>query len=120
MSRILVADDAMFMRVKIRTLLQAHGHAVVGEAEDGAVACRLYRDTAPDLVTMDITMPNMDGVRAVREIRKTDPKARILMISAMGQQDMVIDAIAAGASGFVVKPFQDSTLLEAITRTLAI
>ncbi len=112
----MVVDDAMFMRVKLRTLLQAKGFEVVGEAEDGQVACRMYKEPQPDFVTMDITMPIMDGVQAVKAIRKDFPNAKILMISAMGQSDMVIEAIQAGASGFVVKPFQDSTLLDAIRK----
>lgn len=116
---VLVVDDAAFMRMMIKDILSKNGYDVVGEAENGAVAVERFRDLQPDLVTMDITMPEMDGITAVREIRAINPGARIIMCSAMGQQAMVIDAIQAGAKDFIVKPFQPERVLEAVGKALA-
>ncbi len=116
--RILVVDDAAFMRMMIKDILTKHGYLVVGEAENGLVAVEKYKIIKPDLVTMDITMPEMDGIAAVREIRRFDTQARIIMCSAMGQQPMVIDAIQAGARDFIVKPFQPDRVLEAVHKAL--
>jgi two-component system chemotaxis response regulator CheY len=118
-NRVLVVDDAAFMRMMIKDILRKGGYDVVGEAEDGAKAIEKYKELNPDLVTMDITMPDMDGITAVREIRKINPNALIIMCSAMGQQAMVIDAIQAGARDFVVKPFQPDRVLEAVRKVLA-
>jgi two-component system chemotaxis response regulator CheY len=118
-NRVLVVDDAAFMRMMIKDILRKGGYDVVGEAEDGAKAIDKFRELRPDLVTMDITMPDMDGISAVREIRKIDQNALIIMCSAMGQQAMVIDAIQAGAKDFVVKPFQPERVLEAVRKVLA-
>ncbi|HEY8344815.1 MAG TPA: response regulator [Bacillota bacterium] len=118
-NRVLVVDDAAFMRMMIKDILKKGGFEVVGEAEDGLKAVEKYKELKPDLVTMDITMPEMDGIAAVREIRKIDPNAVIVMCSAMGQQAMVIDAIQAGAKDFVVKPFQPDRVLEAIRKVLS-
>ena len=118
-NRVLVVDDAAFMRMMIKDILRKGGYEVVGEAEDGAKAIEKFRELRPDLVTMDITMPDMDGISAVREIRKMEPNALIIMCSAMGQQAMVIDAIQAGAKDFVVKPFQPERVLEAVRKVLA-
>ena len=118
-NRVLVVDDVVFMRMMIKDILRKGGYEVVGEAEDGAKAIEKYRELKPDLVTMDITMPDMDGITAVKEIRKIDPNALIIMCSAMGQQAMVIDAIQAGAKDFVVKPFQPDRVLEAIRKVLS-
>jgi len=115
---VLVVDDAAFMRMMIKDILSKNGYAVVGEAENGAVAIEKYRELKPDLVTMDITMPEMDGISAVKEIKKIEPAAKIIMCSAMGQQAMVIDAIQAGAKDFVVKPFQPERVLEAVSKAL--
>jgi two-component system chemotaxis response regulator CheY len=115
---VLVCDDAIFMRTMIRDILEQAGFEVVGEAETGRQAVEKYRQFKPDLVTMDIVMPDMGGIDAVREICKTDPEARILMCSAMGQQALVVEAIQAGAKDFVVKPFQPSRVLEAVQRVL--
>ncbi|NSW82420.1 MAG: response regulator [Syntrophothermus sp.] len=115
---VLVVDDAAFMRMMIKDILTKNGYAVVGEAENGLVALEKYKELNPDLVTMDITMPEMDGITAVREIRKIDPGAKIIMCSAMGQQAMVIDAIQAGARDFVVKPFQPERVVEAISKAI--
>ena len=117
--RVLVVDDAAFMRMMIKDILRKGGYEVVGEAEDGAKAIEKYKELQPDLVTMDITMPDMDGIAAVKEIRKIDPNALIIMCSAMGQQAMVIDAIQAGARDFVVKPFQPDRVLEAVRKVLS-
>jgi len=117
-NRILVVDDAAFMRMMIKDILTKNGYEVVGEASDGAQAIEKYRETNPDLVTMDITMPEMDGITALKEIKKLDPSAKVIMCSAMGQQAMVIDAIQAGAKDFIVKPFQADRVIEAIKKTL--
>ena len=115
---VLVCDDAIFMRTMISDILTQAGFEVVGEAESGAQAVEKYHSLKPDLVTMDIVMPDMGGIEAVREICKTDPEAKILMCSAMGQQALVVEAIQAGAKDFVVKPFQPSRVLEAVQRVL--
>jgi len=118
-NKVLVVDDAAFMRMMIKDILRKGGYEVVGEAEDGIKALEKFKELHPDLVTMDITMPDMDGITAVKEIRKVDPNAMIIMCSAMGQQAMVIDAIQAGAKDFVVKPFQPERVLEAVRKVLA-
>ena len=114
----LVCDDAIFMRTMISDILTQAGFEVVGEAESGSQAVEKYHALKPDLVTMDIVMPDMGGIEAVREICKDDPEAKILMCSAMGQQALVVEAIQAGAKDFVVKPFQPSRVLEAVQRVL--
>jgi len=115
---VLVCDDAIFMRTMISDILSQAGFEVVGEAESGSQAVEKYRVLKPDLVTMDIVMPDMGGIEAVREICKTDPEAKIPMCSAMGQQALVVEAIQTGAKDFVVKPFQPSRVLEAVQRVL--
>jgi two-component system chemotaxis response regulator CheY len=115
---VLVCDDAIFMRTMIADILTQAGFEVIGEAESGLQAVEKYRQLKPDLVTMDIVMPDMGGIDAVREICKTDPDAKVLMCSAMGQQALVVEAIQAGAKDFVVKPFQPSRVLEAVQRVL--
>jgi two-component system, chemotaxis family, chemotaxis protein CheY len=115
---VLVCDDAIFMRTMISDILSQAGYDVVGEAETGAQAIEKYKQLKPDLVTMDIVMPDLGGIEAVREIMKFDAAARILMCSAMGQQALVVEAIQAGARDFVVKPFQPSRVLEAVQRVL--
>ncbi len=117
-NKVLVVDDAAFMRMMIKEILSKNGYTVVGEASDGAQAVEKYKELGPDLVTMDIAMPEMDGITALKEIKKIDPNARVIMCSAMGQQAMVIDAIQAGAKDFIVKPFQADRVLEAIKKTL--
>ena len=115
---VLVCDDAIFMRTMITDILTQAGYEVIGEAESGAQAVEKFRQLRPDLVTMDIVMPDMGGIEAVREICKESPEAKILMCSAMGQQALVVEAIQAGAKDFVVKPFQPSRVLEAVQRLL--
>lgn len=118
MARILVVDDAAFMRMMVTDILKKGGHDVVGEAENGLIAIEKYEELKPDIVTMDITMPEMDGINAVRGIRSKDPSAKIIMCSAMGQQGMVVDAIQAGAKDFVVKPFQSDRVLDAVSKVM--
>ena len=115
---VLVCDDAIFMRTMIADILAQAGFEVVGEAESGLQAIEKYRQLKPDLVTMDIVMPDMGGIDAVREICREDPDAKVLMCSAMGQQALVVEAIQAGAKDFIVKPFQPSRVLEAVQRVL--
>lgn len=117
--KILIVDDAAFMRMMIKDILSKNGYEVVGEAADGMQAVEQYKEHQPDLVTMDITMPEMDGITALKEIKKLNPSAKVIMCSAMGQQAMVIDAIQAGAKDFIVKPFQADRVLEAIGKALS-
>ncbi|WP_217915201.1 response regulator [Miltoncostaea marina] len=119
MPSVLIADDAAFMRMMIKNILSEAGYEIVGEAENGQDAVARYRELKPDLTTMDITMPEMDGIAALRAIRGDDPAARVVMCSAMGQQSMVIESIQAGARDFIVKPFQPDRVLEAIQKALA-
>lgn len=107
------------MRMMIKDILSKNGYEIVGEAQDGAQAVEKYKELEPDLITMDITMPEMDGITALKEIRKINPDATVIMCSAMGQQAMVIDAIQAGAKDFIVKPFQADRVLEAIQKALS-
>jgi len=116
--KILIVDDASYMREMIKEILSKNGYEVVGEAEDGKGAVAKYSSAKPDLVTMDIVMRDKTGIDAVKELIKVDADARILMISAMGQQAMVVDAIQAGAKGFVIKPFKPEILLEEIKRII--
>jgi len=115
---VLVCDDALFMRTMVKDILSQAGFTVVGEAENGQQAVEQFKSLRPDLVTMDIIMPEMGGIEAVKKIMEADPAARILMCSAMGQQALVLEAIQAGAKDFVVKPFQPSRVLEAVQRVL--
>lgn len=115
---VLIVDDAAFMRMMIKDILEKNGFEVVGEAENGTVAVEKYKELEPDLVTMDITMPEKDGITALREIKEHNPDAIVIMCSAMGQQAMVIDAIQAGAKDFIVKPFQAERVIEAVTKAL--
>ncbi|GAQ19167.1 chemotaxis protein CheY [Oceanobacillus picturae] len=118
MARILVTDDAAFMRMQLKDIVTKLGHEVVGEAENGQVAVDMYQEVKPDLVTMDITMPEMNGVEALKEIKKLDADAKVIMCSAMGQQGMVVEAIQAGAKDFIVKPFTADRINEALTKAL--
>ncbi|GMA61555.1 response regulator [Alicyclobacillus fastidiosus] len=118
MAKILVVDDAAFMRMMIKDILSKNGFEVVGEAADGAQAVERYQELSPDLVTMDITMPEVDGIEALKRIRAIDSEARVIVCSAMGQQAMVIDAIQAGAKDFIVKPFQADRVIEAVQKAL--
>ncbi len=115
---VLIVDDAAFMRMMIKDILTKNGYEVVGEADNGLKAIDKYKELTPDLVLMDITMPEMNGIDAVKGIKAADPGAKIVMCSAMGQQAMVIESIQAGARDFIVKPFQADRVLEAVRKVL--
>ena len=115
---ILVVDDAAFMRMMIKDILTKNGYNIAGEAENGEVAIAKYKELKPDLVLMDITMPNVDGIQALKQIKANDPGAMVIMCSAMGQQAMVIESIQSGARDFIVKPFQAERVLEAVKKVL--
>ncbi|MCH6263926.1 response regulator [Neobacillus citreus] len=119
MARVLIVDDAAFMRMMLKDILTKNGIEVVGEAVNGADAVAKFQELQPDVVTMDITMPEKDGITAVKEIKAMYPQAKVIMCSAMGQQPMVLEAIQAGARDFVVKPFQADRVMEAINKVLA-
>lgn len=116
MANILVCDDAAFMRMSLIQLLEGAGHNIVGEAANGIEVVEKYKKLHPDIVLMDITMPELDGIEATKQIREYDPNAGIIMVSAMGQQDKVFSAIKAGATDFVVKPFQPDRILACIKK----
>ncbi len=116
--KILIVDDAAFMRMMIKDILTKNGYDVAGEAENGLKAIEKYRELLPDLVIMDITMPELDGIQAVKEIKKINFDSKIIMCSAMGQQAMVIESIQAGAKDFIVKPFQADRVVEAVRKVL--
>jgi len=116
MATVLIVDDAAFMRISIKNMLTKNGYDVVGEAENGAIAVQMYQDLHPDIVTMDITMPEMTGLDALKEITKLDPSSKVVMVSAMGQEAMVRDAIISGAKGFIVKPFKEEGIIAAIKK----
>lgn len=114
--RVLIVDDAAFMRIKLKDILEKNNYEVAGEAENGHEAIEKYKELQPDIVTMDITMPELDGVEALKEIKAFDPEASVLMCSAMGQQSMVMDAIRAGALDFIVKPFDTERVIRALDK----
>ncbi|WP_106497534.1 response regulator [Lentibacillus sp. Marseille-P4043] len=118
MAKILVVDDAKFMRATLSTILKKENHEIVGEAQDGKEAIEQYKQTKPDLVTMDITMPVMNGIDAIKEIKKYDDQAKIVVCSAMGQQKVVVGAIEIGAKDFIVKPFDENRVLDTVNRVL--
>ncbi|MGN0375836.1 MAG: response regulator [Butyrivibrio sp.] len=115
---ILICDDAAFMRMMIKDILTKNGYTVIGEAENGVRAVEKYNELNPDLVLMDITMPEMDGIQALKKIKENDSKASVIMCSAMGQQAMVIESIQSGAKDFIVKPFQADRVLEAVRKVV--
>ncbi len=114
MKKVLIVDDAAFMRVSIKNMLGKNGYEVIGEAENGKVAIQKFQELSPDIVTMDITMPEMDGLASLKKILSIDPNANIVMISAMGQESMVREAVLCGAKGFIVKPFKEDVILAAL------
>ncbi len=118
MARVVVVDDAMFMRKMVKDALTKGGHEVVGEASNGAEAVDRFRELSPELLTLDITMPEKDGLAALKEIIALDPAARIVMCSALGQESKVLEAIKAGAKDFVVKPFKPERVLDAVAKAL--
>ncbi len=116
MKSVLVVDDASFMRMMLKDILAKNGYSVVGEAANGNEAVMRYKELKPDIVTLDITMPEKDGIQALKEIKASDPNAQCVMCSAMGQQAMVIEAIQAGAKDFIVKPFQADRVVDALNK----
>ena len=113
---VMLVDDAAFMRMMLKDILTKNGHTIVGEASNGKDAVTMYNEIKPDVVTIDITMPEMAGIQALKEIRKNDPDAKVVMCSAMGQQAMVIESIQAGARDFIVKPFQADRVLDILNK----
>jgi len=111
----MVVDDAMFMRASLKMMLEKNGYEVAGEAENGAVAVQKYKEIKPDLVTMDITMPEMDGLQALKLIKQFDADAKVVVVSAMGQEPVVKDAILSGAKSFIVKPFKEDFVLKTLS-----
>ena len=118
MARVLVVDDAAFMRKVVSDALSSGGHEVVGEATNGSEAVERFQELRPELTTLDITMPEKDGLAALREILTLEPSAKIIMCSALGQESKVLEAIKSGAKDFVVKPFQPDRVLDAIGKAL--
>lgn len=116
MKRVLIVDDAAFMRMSIKNMLEKHGFEIAGEAENGLMAIEKYNELQPDVVTMDITMPEMDGLQALREIKKIDKSASIVMVSALGQEARMKEAIIYGAKGFIVKPFKEEMIVSALSK----
>ncbi len=116
--RVLICDDAAFMRMMIKDILTKNGYEIAAEAENGVKAVEKYNETKPDLVMMDITMPEMDGIQALKKIKESDASANIIMCSAMGQQAMVIESIQSGARDFIVKPFNQDRVLEAVKKAV--
>lgn len=119
MATIMIVDDAIFLRHVLKAIIAESAHTVIAEASNGREAIHMYKIHKPDLITMDITMPDMDGITAVKEIRLHHPQAKIIMCTAMGQHKMVLEAIAAGARDFIVKPFQSDRVLQSIANVLA-
>jgi len=116
MKTVMIVDDAVFMRLSLKDMLERHGFQVVGMAENGAAALEQYKSLKPDIVTMDITMPQMDGVTALKKIKEYDPKASIVMISALGLEERVKESIISGAKGFIVKPFKEDFVVQALSK----
>ncbi|MDR3708553.1 MAG: response regulator [Capsulimonadaceae bacterium] len=116
--KILISDDAMFMRTMLRKILETNGYEVCGEATNGQEAVDKYIEHSPDLVLMDITMPVLDGISAVKAIKAKDPNCKIIMCTAMGQKEMVFEAIRSGAKDFIVKPFQAPRVLQSVEKIL--
>ena len=118
MGKIMIVDDAAFMRMMVKDTLSKDGYTEICEASDGVQALQMYKEVKPDLVLMDITMPNMDGLEALKEIKKFDANATVVMCSAMGQEAMVIEAIKSGAKDFIVKPFKPTRILDTVSKIL--
>jgi len=116
LKKILIVDDASFMRLSLRTMLEKNGYQVVGEAENGNEAIKLYAELKPDIVTMDITMPELDGIQALKAIMQFDRTAKVVIISAMGQETKVREAVICGAKTFIVKPFKEEQLIQTLDK----
>ena len=119
MKEVLIVDDAAFMRASIKMMLEKNGFKVVGEAENGLKGVEKYKELMPDVVTMDITMPVMDGIEALKAIIEFDPNAKVVMLTAMGQEPMVMDAVMSGAKSFIVKPFKEEVVVQTLNKILA-
>ncbi len=119
MARVFIVDDAAFLRMTIRKMLEAHGHSMAGEAQNGIEAVERYKAVKPDVVLLDITMPEMDGIEALKQIREIDPGAKVIICSAVGQQMRVAQAIQYGAKDFIVKPFEEDRLIASIEKVLS-
>ncbi len=120
MLKVLVVDDAIFMRQALKQILERNGFTVVGEAGNGRIAVQKFKELSPDIVTMDITMPEMDGIEALKAIKTIDTKSKIVMISALGQESHIKEAVMAGATGFIVKPFKEDAIVKALSKLTAI
>ena len=118
MASVLIVDDAAFMRLSIKQMLEKNGFTVAGEAENGSSAIRMYQELKPDIVTMDITMPEMTGIESLKAIKEIDPGAKVVMVSAMGQEKMVMDAVISGAKSFIVKPFKEEQVINTLKKLL--
>lgn len=116
MKRVLIVDDAAFMRVFLKNILEDNGFEVIGEAENGQVGIEKYKELKPDIVTMDITMPVLDGIGALRAIKAYDPKATVVIVSAMGQEVLVREAIISGAKAYLVKPFKEEYIVQTLMK----
>ena len=116
MSKILIVDDTIIMRITLRKILEKNGHEVIGEAENGLIAIKKYKELSPDIVTMDITMPEMDGIKSTKMIKEIDHNAKIIIVSAMGQESFVREAIMSGAKGFILKPFKEDSVIETLRK----
>lgn len=119
MKKVLIVDDAAFMRMTLRRILEKNGFEVIGEAENGEIGVTKYKELKPDLVTMDMTMPEKDGIAALKGIKEYQPQAKVIMISAMGQEAMVKEAVVSGAKAFIVKPFQENYVVETLNKIAA-
>ena len=116
MKKVLIVDDASFMRLTLKTMLERNGFEVIGEAENGLIGVQKYKELRPDIVTMDITMPEMTGIDALKEITKVDQNAKVIMITAMGQEKMIFEAVGNGAKGFLVKPFKEEHVIATMNK----
>ncbi|MEN8904531.1 MAG: response regulator [Clostridiales bacterium] len=120
MPRVLIVDDAAVMRLKLKIILEKNGFEVAGEAENGLVAIEKFKSLNPDVVTMDITMPKMSGLEALKEIKGVDSEAKVIMVSAMGQEVIVKEAVLGGAKTFIVKPFKEDHVVMTLNKILGI
>ena len=119
MKRVLIVDDAAFMRMSLKNMLERNGFQVVGEAENGVFALSKYKELKPDIVTMGITIPEMNGIEALKKIKAFDSKAKVVMVSALGQEPMIKEAILSGADYFIVKPFKEVHVVEVLNKISA-
>lgn len=118
MAKIVIVDDSKFLRVTLSNILKKENHEIVGEGENGLQAIQLYKELRPDILTLDLTMPKMSGLEALREIKKEFPHAKVMICSALGKEKMVVDSIKSGAADFIVKPFDEERVLQAVQRLL--